>query len=199
MTERTDIFFDFEFIDDGREIVPISVGMCVTESTERRLKEDSSSPCFIAGDKIPRSTELYLEYKFDPARCNDWVRENVFPHLHHWEGFIGTGHKRSFAAHKIKEWVKQVCGDTQPQFWGYYPSYDWVCLAQHFGNLTQKPEGWPYGVRCLEQWAEMLAVPQEIWPPQDGQTHNALVDAKWNRDLHTFLSGVQAGRESKEQ
>lgn len=179
-TKRTEIFFDFEFIDDGREIVPISVGMCT------RTPEEAPGP---PGTSTPH--ELYLEYEFDPTRCNNWVRENVWPHL---KGHLGAGLTRWTAGEAIREWVKRVCGDTKPRFWGYYPSYDWVLLCQHYGTMVQGPKDWPIRPECLMQWADQLGVPKTRFPKQDGQEHNALADARWNRDLHTFLSGVQAGR-----
>lgn len=53
------IFFDTEFIEDGKTIDLISIGM-VTE----------------AGDK------LYMENAdCDRSLASDWVKENVFPHL----------------------------------------------------------------------------------------------------------------------
>ncbi len=129
---KTDIYFDFEFIDDGKAITPISLGMCTQPSGEAYVI-----------DKPPH--ELYIEYAFDPAQASDWVRENVFPNLELLKGsYIGSGMRRCHAANIISDWVSKVCGENKPPiFWGYYPSYDWVCLMQHWGTLMQKPKGWP--------------------------------------------------------
>lgn len=173
MTDRTNIYFDFEFIDDGREIVPISLGMC----TDKVHVGNEVKNC---------SQELYLEYAFDPARANDWVRANVFPHLEHSMGgnIMGTRWART---QEIEQWVKKVCGDTKPMFWGYYPSYDWVLLCQHFGTMTQLPKGWPMRPECLMQFADHLGVAKSDFPKQPENAHNAFADAKWNRDLHDYL------------
>lgn len=173
MVQRTDIYFDFEFIDDGSTITPISLGMCV------RTPEAAPGP---PGSPVPH--ELYIEYAFDPARANDWVRENVFPRM----GTPGSGWTRQQVAKRIVAWVKDVCGDTKPRFWGYYPSYDWVLLCQHFGTMMQIPHGWPKRPECLMQLADTLAVKKEFFPPQEVE-HQALADAKWNRDLHAVLQG----------
>ncbi len=176
MTERTDIFFDFEFIDDGREIVPISLGMCM--SLEHGLEVDHGSGW----------NEIYIEYQFDPARANDWVRENVFRHLIQPD-FAGHGHPRLVNTASIQRWVKKVCGDTKPRFWGWYPAYDWVCLCQHFGQMVQLPKGWPYMPLCLAQYAYYLGVLKEDLPIHFKKKHNALDDAKWNRAVHAYLQG----------
>lgn len=56
MTNR--IFFDFEFMEDGRLIIPLSLGM-VTEG----------------------GTQGYWEFNSDRSLANDWVKEHVLPHL----------------------------------------------------------------------------------------------------------------------
>ena len=173
VTEKvTDIYFDFEFIDDGREIVPISLGMCVEDD-----------PNVVRAFEAP---EMLIEYHFDPARANDWVRENVFPHLEQFSR-PGCGVDRWVARESIEEWVKGICGDTKPRFWGYYPSYDWVCLCQHWGTMMQLPKGWPIRPGCLKQLADTLGVPKTSFPAQSVGAHQALADAKWNRELHGFL------------
>lgn len=160
--KRTDIYFDFEFIDDGRDIVPISLGMCTNYGKD-----------------------LYTEYEFDPARASDWVRENVFPNLSSLP--IGSpGCVRRWVAGEMKEWVRDACGDSKPRFWGYYPSYDWVLLCQHFGTMMQGPKGWPIRPECLMQMADQLGVSKDEFPEQDKE-HHALADAKWNRKLHGLL------------
>lgn len=53
------VFFDTEFLDDGKTIDLISIGM---------VREDGA--------------ELYLESsEFDPARATDWLKQNVLPSL----------------------------------------------------------------------------------------------------------------------
>lgn len=51
-------FLDFEFIEDGRTIDPISIGI---------VAEDGR--------------EFYAEFPFEPTKANDWVKKNVIPQL----------------------------------------------------------------------------------------------------------------------
>lgn len=183
--KTTNTYFDFEFIDDGQTITPISVGMC---TDDRQLAQDSPEVLqglMAAGDYC--LSHLYIEYQFDPSRANDWVRKHVFPHLQYFETYVGTGRKRPAAAHKIQEWVAEVCGDTKPRFVGYYPSYDWVLLCQHFGTMMQTPDGWPMRPICLRQLAEDIGIPSSEFPKQSGTEHHALSDAIWIRELDGFL------------
>lgn len=175
MTQTTDIYFDFEFMEDGQVIIPISLGMCTV------------APLGQMGLPTADAEEFYLEYEFDPARANDWVRANVFPQLRANQMEIGQGCLRRSAAPLIKNWVKDVCGDSKPKFLGYYPSYDWVCLCQHFGAMVQMPKGWPFRPYCLMQMADHQGVPKAKFPKQTGE-HHALEDAKWNRELHQYLN-----------
>lgn len=186
MTERTNIYFDFEFIDDGQTIVPISIGMCTDAIALTETAPSVVQGWREAGDLV--KFDFYQEYAFDPARANNWVREHVFPHLdaHRCPSWVGSGESRAVIARQIKEWISDVCGNTQPRFWGYYPSYDWVCMCQHFGSMTQGPEGWPIRPECLMQLADQMGVNKSKFPGQEKE-HHALADAKWNRDLHRML------------
>ena len=171
---ETNIYFDFEFIEDGSTITPISLGM-------------------VCGDK-----EFYIEYKFDPARANEWVRENVFPHLAFcpWRRDFHNPRKltvdrsmdRPEAANHIAEWVRDVARG-RPVFVGFCASYDWVCLMQHFGPMIAKPGMWPYAPYDLAQEYDNLPPGIDrgkLQPPQENE-HDALADAKWNREFHRAI------------
>ena len=68
------IWFDTEFIEDGRTIDLISIGM---------VREDGA--------------ELYLENSgCDVDKASDWVKQNVLPHLQ--DSAIRT-HRHKIAAH----------------------------------------------------------------------------------------------------
>ena len=194
MSGTTNIYFDFEFIDDGREIVPISVGMCTNAIALTETAPDVlEAACRLAGDLV--QCDFYQEYEFDPARANDWVRASVLPYLESTastHSMTGDGYERYAVAHHIEEWVADVCGGTKPQFIGYYPSYDWVLLCQHFGTMMQIPTGWPMRPVCLMQLADTLGVEKSEFPNLSLE-HHALADAKWNRDLHTFLDARHEG------
>jgi hypothetical protein len=159
------IFFDTEFIEDGRTIDLISIAM---------VREDGA--------------ELYLcntDAKLHMA--SDWVRKNVLPHL------PGYGDPRWRTRAQIADRVRAFCLETfiyddkstKPQLWAYYADYDWVALCQLFGLMIDLPKGFPMYCMDLKQWSVMLGDPDH--PKQASGEHDALADARWNRELYRFL------------
>ena len=149
-------FIDTEFMEDGRTIDLLSIGV---------VAEDGR--------------ELYIEVLADESKANDWVRANVLPYL----GKIPVS-TRELAAQQIREFV----GAEKPEFWGYYADYDWVALCQLFGRMIDLPKGWPMYCRDLKQLCDSLGNPR--LPEQASGEHHALADARWNRDVYTFLAAT---------
>lgn len=166
-------FFDTEFIERGAEypIDLISIGI---------VAEDGR--------------EVYLEREqMDLSNANDWVKENVIPHLEH------TKHgPHSFACYngscpraldyEIRELLIDFCDPRkygQPEFWAYYADYDWVVFCQLFGTMMDLPKGWPMYCRDIKQVADMIGNP--TLPKQKDTEHHALADARWNKLAYDFL------------
>lgn len=158
-------WFDTEFIEDGRTIDLISIGI---------VAEDGR--------------EFYAELEeCDLSRASPWVRQNVVPHL--------TGYKstRQAVALSIEQFCSEypiTTGPTKPEFWAYYGAYDWVALCQLFGTMMDLPKGWPMYVRDIKQWCDMLGNPK--LPEQGKGEHHALADARWTMQAWEFLQERQA-------
>lgn len=119
------IFFDTEFIEDGKTIDLISIGL---------VAEDGR--------------ELYLENsECNLSRASPWVQENVLPHL------TGDRVDRVAMGTAIRNFVDPE-RFGKPQFWAYYAHYDWVALCQLFGTMMDLPEGWPMYCRDFKQWLD---------------------------------------------
>lgn len=69
-----------------------------------------------------------------------------------------------------------------PELWAYYSSYDHVAFCQIFGSIINLPQGFPMLTYDLRQHLDMHGM-QNIRQPDD-QPHNALRDARWNRDTY---------------
>lgn len=168
-------FFDTEFIEDGKTIDLISIGI---------VAEDGR--------------EFYAEVAgVDYSRASEWVRENVIKHLWHrqydkrdaniWirEGGRGGLLSRQHIAREIQTFcAPEVYG--KPEFWAYYADYDWVALCQLFGTMMDLPKDWPMYCRDIKQWADMLGNPQ--LPKQAADEHHALADARHNAAMYDFLA-----------
>lgn len=171
-------WFDTEFIEDGKTIDLLSIGIVSEDGRELYLQS--------------------LEANLYAAR--EWVRENVFPHLNH-VAFWFTDAKFMVSQHKtyIKhDWcirevlrakILEFIGKDVPEFWGYYADYDWVVLCQLFGTMMDLPKGWPMYCRDIKQWCDQLGNPH--LPEQGKGEHNALADARWNKTAWEFLDDLQ--------
>jgi hypothetical protein len=99
------------------------------------------------------------------------------------------------------------------QFYAYYADYDWVAFCWLFGKMIDLPKGFPMFAFDLKQIFDekienkRLEVPDGLgnmvkipntenkldivkrlsnYPKRENE-HNALADAKWNKELHEFL------------
>lgn len=161
-------WLDTEFIEDGKTIDLISIGIVAEDGREFYTQN--------------------LDIYFDGA--SEWVKANVLPHLtnmeywHHRDGDpIGWFTRESIAAG-----VRIFCDPTKygkPEFWGYYADYDWVVLCQLFGTMMDLPEGWPKYCRDIKQRCDDLGNPK--LPEQGKGEHHALADARWNKLAWEFL------------
>ena len=151
-------WLDTEFIEDGRTIDLISIGIV---SEDGREYYAVSSDC-------------------DRTRANQWVKKNVLPQVD-WS----LARSRSQIRAEIVEFCGFATYDHdsgtkhQHEFWADYGAYDWVVLCQLFGSMADLPDGWPMYCHDLQQLREATGDPD--LPKQKGG-HQALEDARWLRD-----------------
>lgn len=156
-------FIDSEFAEDGRTIEMISVAL-VAEGGKGYYHGVSS--------------------EFDEARCNDWVKANVLPHLPRAE----FRKPRAVIAQEILDFIAAVSPAVfspaagadrpeKPEFWGYFADYDWVLLCQLYGPMSALPSGWPNYCRDLRQHLDANDLRQVRQP--ETAAHIALMDATW--------------------
>jgi len=154
-------WYDTEFIEDGKTIDLISIGI---------VAEDGREFYFANAD-------------CDLSKASDWVKENVIAHLPN-----SPFNAAPVPKHWIKNELLEFCDREKygkPEFWGYYSAYDHVALCQLFGTMMDLPKGWPMYTRDLKQWCDMLGNPE--LPKQGKDEHHALADARWNRTAWEFL------------
>lgn len=95
---------------------------------------------------------------------------------------------------------------NQPEFYAYYADYDWVLFCSLFGRMIDLPKGFPMYCRDLKQMLDDCYMHQETKHPNETrleswlryakshpeypvnkQEHNAVADAKFNKDLYDFI------------
>lgn len=111
---------------------------------------------------------------------------------------------------KIKHNVKDGTNYASPEFYAYYADYDWVVFCWLFGRMIDLPNGFP--MYCIDLKQELDKIAYKIYPrfykrecfdtledrlewlkslsnyPKQTNEHNALVDARWNKNLHEFIN-----------
>jgi hypothetical protein len=84
-------------------------------------------------------------------------------------------------------WLKGLSAEITPEFWAYYADYDWVVFCQLFGRMLDLPKGFPMFCHDLKQELSRLGITSEqkqaLCPDPEGE-HDALVDARWDKQLH---------------
>lgn len=199
-------FYDTEFIEDGKTIDLISIGIVAEDGREYYAQN----------------------VECDFKKGSDWVWRNVYPSLEHFD----MRGRRICSPHSISQtpmWDNAECSSPyrspaepcpwrtkrelqheiinfvhpgiehlldanvskeefpKPEFWAYYGSYDWVVLCQIFGTMMQLPRRWPMYVHDLKQLCDQKGNPALDKAVPDKGLHNALDDARWNKAAHEFL------------
>lgn len=178
------VYYDTEFLEDGKTIRLISAGM---------VREDGKKLYRIVEDN-----QLMID-----VWHHDWLRKNVAPSLpisaeYEMQDLDGTykplvvwehnhpDYKYVASREKIRDDVKRFVLDTpNPELWAYYAAYDHVALCQLFGRMIDLPTGFPMYTNDIKQETVRLGNPQ--LPSQESGEHNALEDALWNRAVMKYL------------
>ncbi len=146
-------FYDTEFIDNGRTIELISIGVVAEDGREYYA-------C---------STE------FNPEQAGRWVRTHVLPKL------PSPASQRWRSRRRIREDLEEFLGidsDEPIELWAWVAAYDHVALCQLWGPMTSLPKQITRFTRELRQFCVDSGCPRMTPRPRD--THDALVDARHN-------------------
>jgi 3' exoribonuclease, RNase T-like len=154
-----------------------------TEFIQRPYTIDLISIGLVAED----SREFYAESsEVDWSHANLWTLENVRPQLG------DHGIRREEIGDSLRIFTE---GDNRPEFWGYFPAFDWVSFCWLFGGLTELPFHFPQLCLDIKQWA--LELGDLELPEQVGAQHHALLDARWTRTAWEYIASVAAARGEK--
>jgi 3'-5' exoribonuclease-like protein len=149
-------YFDTEFLDDGKTIDLISIGIVCEDGREYYA----------------------VSLDFDPSRATEWLKTRVLAHIP--RDFRTKS--RKVIADEVAAFIQaeqKMSGVILPKLWGWYPAYDWVALCQLYGPMIARPQHFPKRPDDLKQ-----LVGSWRGPSQEGTKHNALEDARWVRDCH---------------
>ena len=170
MTNHIKYFFDTEFIENGRTIDLISIGIVCEDGREFY--------CY--------------NLDCDHTQADDWVKENVLKYLPEKNlkniAMSSDNIFSKYSEHKrISLEILKFCSIEygKPEFWAYYADYDWVALCQLFGRMIDLPTHFPMYCNDLKQEVNRLGNPK--LPEQKENEHNALEDARWVKNSYLWL------------
>lgn len=159
-------FYDCEFIEDGRVIDLVSIGVV---------------------DEYGR--EFYaVSTEFDDSRAVPWVRRNVLDKLPSPADRAWRSRERirddlfEFLVEPVRDRP-----DEQIELWAWYAAYDHVVLAQLWGSMITLPREIPRFTKELRQlWDDRGRPPL---PSAEAARHDALVDARHNLARWRTMTG----------
>lgn len=157
-------FLDTEFDEDGKTIELISLALVAQDGRE-----------------------LYaVSTEFDPERCNAWVKANVLPKLPDRDETSVWWKTRDEIRYDITAFIGD---DPAPRFWAYFADYDWVVFCRLWGQMVDLPSKFPMYCLDLKQTLHHMQVSdiKGKVPQSVTQQHDALVDARWNRDVFEWV------------
>ncbi|WP_306365340.1 3'-5' exoribonuclease [Nocardia sp. CC227C] len=196
MSDRTIYAYDTEFLEDGRTIELISIG----------IVSDTGREYYAVNSDMP----------VDRIKADPWLLQNV------WSQLPLRGHKSRLqytgqgdSKHGVRltapgvldtssvlvkpKWVianevrEFLLAEGTPSLWADYGAYDHVVLAQLWGRMIRLPKGLPMFTNELQQALEKA--PEEFTPPEQTEgIHNALEDARHTmRVLKALLKATSHG------
>lgn len=169
-------WIDTEFIEDGKTIDLISIGM-VSEDGREFYAENSEADFSKASDWVQDNVLHHLWSRcIDRNEANKWIRDG---------GKGGLMNRRGI----VSDLMVFVVGE-KPEIWGYYADYDWVVFCQLFGTMMDLPKGFPMYCRDIKQLCDELGNPE--LPKQTKGEHHALADARWNKQAWEFLQSLRS-------
>jgi len=188
---KTRIYHDWEFVEDGRTVVPLSVA----------LKADN-------GDELYRI--FRDEVVVGRALADPWLRHHVVRHLPvrvasdvwNWDVSHPDYPKvrtRAQIEQDVRFFVAKhgTGGLNGVELWGDYVAYDHVCMAQLFGRMMDLPLGFPMFTKDLRQEIDRLGLSTQpdLLPRQDSATeHSALCDVRHEKQLGDFLLNYESNQ-----
>lgn len=165
-------FYDCEFIDDGRTIDLISMGIVAEDGREyyavnrdapwKRIRKHP----WLVENVVCSLPRLHGDRRLNPGWGNPLALDFEHPTMKH----------RGDIANEVSDFL--LSDDGKPELWAWYAAYDHVCLAQLWGPMMHLPEGIPMLTYDLKQECDRQGNPD--LPEQSDGEHNALADARHN-------------------
>jgi hypothetical protein len=181
----TEYDYDLEFLEDGRTIELISIGIVAEDGREY----------YAVASEATRGPLLRRIKK------HKWLMDNVVPSLPRahgdwrmhmpkswlWDYNSPLVKPRALIAEEVRNFLLAA---GEPVLWADYGAYDHVALCQLWGTMMDLPDGLPMFTCDIQQEALRLGVRWDEFPQQTAGLHNALEDARHNVVKRRYLADV---------
>jgi hypothetical protein len=166
---KMNIYHDWEFLEDGETIKPISVGM-VRDGGSSYYAVFAGAPWFA-------------------IHQNTWLMQNVYPYLSPDGGPLDLLADYVKSKDEIRLDIGQfiVTAPGTAELWADYGAYDHVCLAQLWGKMIDLPPYVPMHTNDLQTLIRLSGLLPSDMPTNRLGSHNALSDAHNLRADFEFL------------
>lgn len=182
------IFYDWEFLDTGRVIEPISLGMVTEEGAEYYAVFSHITMPPIYAQICRHSWLMHNVVIHLPLKADAPLK---MPTIGYGGGFrLDRDNPVVKTKAVIRAEVKAFLDQAAPvELWGYYPAYDHVLLAQLFGSMVEHPASMSMVTFDVAQLCNHLGRSEATLPADPQRAHNALEDARWTHDAYQALIG----------
>lgn len=185
----TDVDYDLEFLEDGRTIELISIGMVCDDGRQYYAVNAALAARWGSGRRLRRRIQKH-----------PWLMENVVPslpqphgdwRLHMPQSWLFNYHDPAVKpidriADEVMDFIRAAGPDVE--LWANYGAYDHVCLAQLWGRMIDLPEGVPMFTNDIQQERARQGLAWDDLPKQADGEHNALADARHNQVVRRWLA-----------
>lgn len=162
-------YYDFEFLDTGREVMPISIGVVAEDGREFYAVWDDA---------------------LDVCRMDEWLMGKVAPQLPidpDDNRYLDLSARDVKSSYEIREDLLKFFdeGDGKVELWGWFVAYDHLCLSQIWGKMIDVPAPIPQfsnDIRSLASWHDIKKFPVQV-----SGNHNALEDARHNKVVFDYI------------
>lgn len=191
-------FYDCEFIDDGRQIGLISIGIVCDDGRElyyvnadapwRRIAKHS----WLMHHVIPHLPGARTHLRLPKMWLIDHDDPRVQP-----RGVIAAEVERFLLNRPpVGTPAEPDRRDPDIELWADHAAYDHICLAQLWGPMADLPTGIPMWTNDLQQELRRLGNPQP--PTQASGLHDALADARHLQIRYDWLQAYARSRSGPE-
>lgn len=179
----TRYFYDTEFIEDGRTIELISIGIVADDGREYyAVNGDITRP--FRGWGLRRRIRKHAWIMDNvvsslPRPKGDWILQ--MPNRWLFDYANRAVKPRFLISYEVKNFLLEGHDMSMPdiELWADYAAYDHVALAQLWGPMVKLPHGIPMFTNDIQQELAKLTPGENNKPPeQTGTAHNALDDAR---------------------